>query len=224
LKADDPVTRKQAACALGKIGKDARGVLPQLEAALTDNDVAVRIEAVLATWLIHGDTKGIAVLVKALGDKSSNVRDFACQALAAMKADAKDAIPALTNLLQDKELRIRAVMTLGEIGFPAIKVVSELKKLLNDKDGEAQLCSAFVIWQITGQAADTLPVLEKGLESEAHDRLAIRLLGNMGGAAQRALPTLAALYRAEEVASYRQLLSVSIKKIDPKAAMQLGIR
>lgn len=224
LKSDDPATRKLVARALGKIGPDAKDILPHLEVTLIDKDATVRIEAALAIWFITGETRHVPVLTKALTDESTDVREIACQALGTMKKAAREAVGPVAKLLNDKELRLRAIMTLGEIGPAAEPALADLKKLLTDKDLETKLTSAFAVWQITGQAKEALPVLEKGLESEVHDRLAIRLLGDMGGAAESVLPTLVALYRAEEVASYRQLLAIAIKKIDPKAAMKLGIK
>ncbi len=224
LKSDDPATRRLAARALGKIGKDARAGLPELERLFADGDPFVRMEAALAAWSISGQTQSVSVLVKALGDESANVRDSACQTLASMKAAARPAVEPLTNLLQDKDLRIQAIITLGEIGPAADKALPELKKLSMDKDGETQLSSAFAIWQITREAKEALPIIEKGLASSKNDRLAIRLLGNMGVSAQSVLPTLVELYRQEDEASYRSLLASTIKKIDPQTAMKLGIR
>lgn len=223
LQHDDPATRQLAARALGKIGPDAKSTLPRLETILTDKVPAVRIEAALATWFITKDAKHIGVLVKALDDASANVRDSACQALAAMKAGAKDAVAPVAKLLSDKDLRVRAVMTLGEIGPASAKALPELKKLMQDKDGETQLYAAFAVWQITGDAKESLAVLEKTLGTEAHYAQSIVLLGAMRTAAQSMLPTLVALYRAEDVPADRQALADAIKKIDPTLALKLGI-
>jgi HEAT repeat protein len=220
----DPATRQLAARALGKIGPDAKGTIPELEKTLTDKVPAVRIEAALATWLITQDAKHVGVLVKTLGDESPNVRDSACQALAVMKAGAKDAVDPVTKLLADKDLRVRAIMTLGAIGPPAKKALADLKKLMQDKDGETQLHSAFAVWQISGDAKESIAVLEKTLATEAYYTQSIIILGEMRGAAASILPTLVNLYREEDVPADRKALADAIKKIDPKVAMQLGIK
>jgi HEAT repeat protein len=224
LKNNEPATRKLAARALGRIGPKAMPTLPQLEAALADKDVTVRIEAALATFLISNALKHVGVLVKALEEESVAVREAACQALAAMKSGARVAVDPVAKLLGDKELRIRAIITLGEIGPDARKTVPTLTKLLTDKDSEAQLWSAYALWQITGETKESLPLLEKMLGSELHDNQAIQLITNMGPAARDALPTLVAIYREEENLSFRQALAVAIKKIDPESAKKLGIR
>jgi HEAT repeat protein len=221
---DDPALRTLAARALGKIGADAKSTVPQLEQALDDKVAAVRIEAALATWLITQQANHVVVLVKALSDESASARENACQALAVMKSAAKDAVEPVAKLLGDKDLRIRAIMTLGAIGPPADRILPELKKLMQGKDGDAQLWSAFAVWQIAGDAKDSMKVLETLLGTEAHYTPTIRVLGEMGPAAQSMLPTLVALYREEDAPADRQALADTIKKIDPKAALKLGIK
>jgi HEAT repeat protein len=224
LMHEDLATRQLAVRALGKIGPKAKSTLVQIENATSDKDAAIRIEAALAAWLISGEAKHVGVLVKDLGDESPNVRDNACQSLAQMKAAAKDAVDPVAKLLDDKDLRIRAIITLGEIGKPAEAHAPRLTKLLEDKDGEAKLWSAFALWQITGETKMTIKVLEEMLGSELHDKQAITLLGDMKSAAKDALPTLITIYREDDDASFRQAVGVAIKKIDPEAAMKLGIR
>jgi len=225
LRYEDPATRQHAARALGRIGPEAKSVLPQLENILTDAEVPVRIEAALATWYITGQAKHTDVLVKALGDKSANVKDAACRALAAMKGGAKQAVGPVADLLDDNDLRLRAIITLGEIGPGAPKPIEmKLVKLLDDKDGEIQLWSAFALWQLGGDAKRTLKVINETLGTEKHYTQSIILLGEMGTAAESMLPTLVNLYREEDIAANRQALAVAIKRIDPKLAQKLGIK
>jgi HEAT repeat protein len=224
LDHDDPATRQQAARALGKIGPEAKSAIPQLEKTLTDKIPAVRIEAALATWFVLKEPKHVGILINGLDDKSIAVRDNACQALAVMKAGAKDAVDIVSRLLDDKELRLRAIITLGEIGPASKPTAAKLKKLLDDKDGDTQMWSAFALWQITGDAKTTLKVLNQTLGSEGQYTQSIILLGEMGEAAQGMLPTLVALYRDEDIASDRRALANAIKKIDPAGAAKLGIK
>ena len=224
LRDKEAAIRAPAARALGKIGPDATSTVPRLEKALADPIAVVRIEAALAIWLITGETKHVPVLVKDLGDESVNVRETACQALATMKGSAKDAVEPVAKLLNDKELRVRAIMTLGEIGPPADKIAPELKKLLQGKDGDTQLAAAFALWQITGDAKESLKVLNGLLATEKHYTPTIQVLGQMGPAADSLLPTLVALWREEDVRADRLALANAIKQIDPKAALRLGIK
>ncbi len=220
----DPATRRGAAVALGKIGPEARSSLPALQKAVADKEVAVRIQSALALWRVTGDSAHSAHLVKELADKSPDVRDAACQALAAMKASAKDAVGPLAKLLLDKDLRIRAITTLGAIGPAAKPALSDLTKGLKDNDAEVQLWTAFALWQITGETKESLPIIEQTLASTTLDRQAAFLLGEMGAAAQPSMRSLVAIYREDDDARFRQAVGAAIKKIDPQTAMKLGIR
>ncbi len=224
LQGDDPAVKTLAARALGKIGAEAKAALPQLDKALDDPVAAVRIESALAAWLISGEAKHVNVLVKALSDESVNVRDNACHALAVMKSAAKDAVGPVAKLLDDKDLRVRAIMTLGAIGPASRTTLPTLKKLLQDKDGDTQLASAFAVWQISGEAKESMKVLEELLGTEKHYTRTIHALGDMGPAAESLLPTLVALWREEDMPADRLALAGAIKKIDPKAALRLGIK
>ena len=138
-------------------------------------------------------------------------------------ADANAAVDPVAKLLGDKDLRVRAIMTLGEIGPASTKTLPDLKKLMQDKDGETQLHAAYAVWQISGDAKETLAVIEKTLATEAQYSNSIHLLGEMRTAAMPMLPTLIALYREEDVPADRKALGEAIKKIDAKLAMKLGI-
>jgi HEAT repeat protein len=224
LSHHDPATRKLAARALGMIGPKAKDALAQLEPITGDKDIAVRIEAALAYWLVSGNAKHVGVVIKGLDDKSPAVRDSACQTLALMKGAAKDAVDPVAKMIDDKDLRVRAIITLGEIGPPAAKVAPTLKKLFTDKDDETVLRASFAYWQIAGDGKTSLPILEKLIASEQVDKQAVHLIGEMGSAAASLMPSLVALYREDEDAAFRQAVAVAIKKIDPETAKKLGIR
>ncbi|MBI2808461.1 MAG: HEAT repeat domain-containing protein [Planctomycetes bacterium] len=224
MKSDDIATRRAAAHALGRIGPVARASVSPLENALADQDALVRIEAAVAVWRITGQPKHVPTLVKLLGDKSVGVRDSALQAIAILKAGAGKAVDPVARLLGDKELRIRAIITLGAIGPAARKVKGPLTKLLDDKDSEIQLRAAFSLWQITGDAKPSLKVMNETLSTEEQYSQSIILLGEMGAAARPLLQTLVNLYRFEDLPADRKALGVAIQKIDPKLAKKLGIR
>ncbi|MBI1830316.1 MAG: HEAT repeat domain-containing protein [Planctomycetes bacterium] len=224
LEHEDPAFRTLAARALGKIGAGAKATLPQLDKAVEDKVASVRIEAVLATFFITGKATHVGVLVKALADPAVPTRDNACQAIAVMKASAMEAVDPVAKLLDDEDLRVRAITTLGEIGPSALKTLPTLKKFMQDKDGDTQLRAAYAVWQISGDAKETMKVLEGLLGTKDYYTSTVHVLGDMGPAAAGMLPTLVALYREEDVASDRLALANAIKKIDPNLAMKLGIK
>jgi HEAT repeat protein len=142
LGSNDPVTRRSAAFALGKIGKEAVPMLPQLLKALREDKVAsVRETAALALGEIgKTDTRAaeeatmVQVLMEALGkDSDAQVRRGAAVALGGLGERAKSAIPSLERALGDPSgvVRQNAAWALGRVGT---KDVSALKKVLADAD------------------------------------------------------------------------------------------
>ena len=224
MKSDDVATRRAAARALGRIGPAAKTAAPLLDLATADKDPGVRQEAALAHWRVTGQRNRLIVLIQLLPDPPPAVRDAGCQALAAMQADAAEAVDVIALLLGEKELRLRAVMTLGAIGAPARKIEPALRKLLEDRDSEVQLRAAFALWQITGDAKTSLKVINETLATEEQYTQSIVLLGEMGQAARPLLQTLVNLYRFEDVPADRLALAEAIQKIDPALAKKLGIR
>lgn len=224
LTHDDAAFRALSARALGRIGPAAKAALPQLDNAVKDMVTGVRIEAALAAWRITATPTHVGVLIKALEEKSVPDRDAACQAIATMKAVAKEAVDPLAKLLGDKDLRVRAITTLGEIGPSANKALPAIKTFMKDEDGDTQLRTAYAVWQISGDTKETMKVLESLLATEKYYTSTIHVLGDMGPAAASLLPTLVALYREEDVPSDRAALADAIKKIDANLAMKLGIK
>lgn len=225
LADESAAIRQNAVRALGQIGPDAKSALPQVEKCVGDAEVSVRIEAALAAYRIGKDGKHADPLIKALQDKSPYVKDAACRALAAMKKDARPAAGPLADLLGDGELRLRAIITLGEIGPPLpAPIEAKLVKLIEDKDDEIRLWTAFALWQLSGDAKRSLKVMTETLGTEKQYTQSIILLGEMGPAAADLLPTLVNLYREEDIVPDRRALAAAIKKIDAKVAGRLGIK
>ena len=105
--------RRPAAAALSRFGERARAATPALVAMLDrDNDRGV---ALLALKLIG--VRSTLDLVRALSVKEPQVRVFACEQLAALGAEAKDAIPRLKELAdaQPKAVQEAARAALAKI-------------------------------------------------------------------------------------------------------------
>ncbi len=117
--------------------------------ALKDSDVQMRRNAELVLIALAGgydgepkmDIRGaIPALIKATGDKDSNVRQWAAHALAEIGPDAKDAVPALIKLLKDSDEGPRndSCMALGDIGPAAIDALPALRNALNDSSKDVR--------------------------------------------------------------------------------------
>jgi HEAT repeat protein len=229
LKDSEPLIRALAAEALGKVGTESEPALPELKKALTDKDVNVCVNAALALWRIGKDASGLDELSAAL-TKSSDVqlRRSAAMALAEFGAAAKSALVPLTAALAepDEELRRECVVALGRIGADAAPATKLLQPLLTDKSFPVRLQAVLALWRIEKQLpAESIKVLEQGLLQE-QPALVLRTIGaaqEMGPAARAFAPALAEalLHRDPEV---RAEAAAALKKIDPKAATQKGVK
>jgi HEAT repeat protein len=131
LKDRDLFVRRFAAQALGEIGPDARPAVKALTGALNDPKKEVSQAAATALGKI-GAAEPLAALV-ADTKKETTARRKAIEALGAMKADARSAVPTLTKALKERELRLEAADALGEIGPDASSALKELQSISEDK-------------------------------------------------------------------------------------------
>jgi HEAT repeat protein len=93
--------RVSAAMALGRIGARAAPALAKLITLLDDPEWAVADAAVPAVAAADppNGTRSVAALVKVLGNKNHDLREFVCSELGDMGPKAEAAIPALIELL-----------------------------------------------------------------------------------------------------------------------------
>jgi len=86
----------------------------------------------------------LAVVVKALGDESTAVRDSACQTLAVMKAAAKEPSNPSRNCSTTRNCAC-APSSRSAISARREADCREVAEVLDDKDGDTQLWSAFAL-------------------------------------------------------------------------------
>jgi HEAT repeat protein len=102
LEHEDPVIRKTAAEKIAMFGVSAHPVLPKLLRCMEDPDSAVRAVAVISLGRLQAPPDRVVTeVVPCLGDHDAEVRYAAAVVLAGYGADAKSAIPALKERLQD---------------------------------------------------------------------------------------------------------------------------
>ncbi len=203
-----------AAFAVRSIGPAA---MPAMAAYLRDRKASVRRFTLerFREFQINGYPSLVtaAELVPLLKDADDAVRLLTAQVLAAMGPAAKDALPALISTLRQSDLkpgnakRIAAqkvyVTALGEIGPAAGAAVPLLTPLLRATNSVTRIGAAIALWRIRHTAADTLPVLISGLNTngETLDQVAIiETLGDMGPLAASATPALLTMLQP-----YRQI-------------------
>ena len=125
LKSDNPVVRREALRAMGKLRErastDPQVVIPLLLQSLDDTDPAVRNVAVTYLGIVRDSPeKEVAGLIKALSDENSEVRQGAAVALAEYGTFADPAIPALKKAATDPDDEVkreagRTLVRLSEI-------------------------------------------------------------------------------------------------------------
>jgi HEAT repeat protein len=180
LEDGDLRSRQGVVMVLERMGPAAAGSLPALRRAINnDPDGRVRGYALLSWTVITLGLKGPydfdvaplpnipplsqdvkAVLLDALGDRSSFVRFCATFALSRASSDPK-VVDVLLKLLNDNDsiVRARAAQSLGHLDADARKVLPALSKLFQDPDRDVKLraCQAFM--RLGGASESAVPVL-----------------------------------------------------------------
>lgn len=119
-----------------------------------------------------------------------------------MGADAEMAIPALNQILKEKDpnLRIAAVKALAAIGPKAKATVPRLRLLLEDSDENVRLVTANLLTQLGSEAKAAIPNLRDRLNdpSPMVRVQVIKALTAMGSEAKGAIPELLTALKDED--------------------------
>jgi HEAT repeat protein len=110
--------RVAATQAIGQIGPQAKGTIPDLIKVLKGNDPAPRPAAASALGQIHGEPETIIpLLIALLDDPQDGVPENAASALGNWGSLSKAAVPKLLPMLKapDKDLRRAATLALKQI-------------------------------------------------------------------------------------------------------------
>src|SRR5207302_10960237 len=104
----------------------------------------------------------IPVLTETLGSLDLALRLDAALSLAAVAADAKDVLPVLLEVVQEKNhpYRIRALAALGKVRVPNETAVSALVRTLWD-EGPGRTMAAEVLGQLGSAAKAAVPTLQE---------------------------------------------------------------
>ena len=180
LQGQNPWGKAYAAEALGKIGEGAKDAVPALIQALQDQHKTTRVNAEKALKSIGVPEKLQAALeqnlvlklIKELQDQSNSVRAKAAEELGSIGEGAKDAVPALIQVLQGREfahVRSRVAAALGEIGEGAVEAVPALIQELQDEDKSVRENAAWALGGIGPKAEAAVPALIQALQDENED-------------------------------------------------------
>lgn len=207
---DDPDAnvRLQTTLALAIIGKEA---LPSLRLALQSKNPLMRMGAALT--LGHMDAAAaplVPELRQLLEDPEVSVRCHAAQALWRIDAKADVVLPTFIAALkssQDHNVQMGVLSTLSQMGDAADPALPALKEVLkNSTEGQVRLAAALAVWNLDNDAALVVPVLETLLDNKSagYRYDAAHALGEIGKAAQAALPALAKTLRDSDESVVQQ--------------------
>jgi HEAT repeat protein len=183
----------EAACdVVHVIGPAAAPLVEHLLKALTIEDWDLQWAAADALGSIAArEPEVISALIIALGHKSNIVCGAAARALSAI---GEKAIPSLLQAAQegDDDRRAWAIDLLGHLGPQAKAAVKPLKKLLGSKNLHLRNWGAIALGKIAS-LKDVVPILVEIIEKPEYPDMqsqAFEAIGNIGAAAQAAIPTL----------------------------------
>lgn len=189
--------------------------VPQLINALGDENL--RTGAVVALGKVG--TPAALPLAEAIKSSEGELRLWAVYALGKIGADAKAAVPVLTDLLQEKDATLRAttIEALGRIGPPAAGAVNQLADTLQASNLRERVWTARSLGQIGD--AHAAPALVEALH-DTHPNVQL--------AAKRALtqigkPATGALTAALQQQSVRVQAALILREVNPAAAKNQGV-
>ncbi len=193
LRDPAPLVRRSAAFALGCHGPAAAAARKALEAALNDEQVAVRQNA---AWAL-GRLATVAVvpaLKKALGDRDLLVRRDAAGALDQLPPEAvHETLPELLQCCatDNPVLQQAALLLLSKIVKPKDPVAKVIAPLMQSGESEVRCLAALVLAK-AGEAVQALPLLRELLRSGDNRQRypAVAALADLGPEAAPAVPDL----------------------------------
>jgi RNA polymerase sigma factor (sigma-70 family) len=222
--------------AMGRIGQDAIGPLTE---ALTNEDASVRTEVAsslggMPFYSGKSDIQmsdAIPTLITCLTDKSSYVRSIAAYSLGRIKGEESTVVPALIKSLDDSDIwtRWNSCLALGQFGAQANSAIPALlAKLNSDARGTAAIALVKIEPDNATRINSLMPILIENIEGIGGTNINYRsttaeALASIGEMAKPAVPAL--LKAAQVTTGYeRQRIVIALKKIDPAAAANAGLK
>jgi len=156
LKDESSQFRELAVHTLGELRLEAKAAIPTLIQTLKeDKNAIVREAAIIALEKIG---------VLEFGDSEAKQR--AARILAQMGLEAKAAIPALIQALNDERTQGAAAEALGNLGLEAKAAIPALNQALNDDNARVRWTTIIALGKIVGDAELLIPLLKKALKDE----------------------------------------------------------
>jgi HEAT repeat protein len=218
----DPETGRAAGAALIRLGGAA---VPALRTKLADPAIRLNVMEILSA-IGPAAKPALGEFITALGDADPQCRGDAAVAIAAIGADAADAVPHLQKMVADPSavegLRYAAAYALGKIGPAAVAAEPVLRELAASDD---ELMATVATWaglkikpDDGSQFEAAIPMLRRALRG---DREMVRLeaavaLGDIGPSAASAIPILELVSEEDPVKQVREAAAAALAKIRAK--------
>lgn len=215
-------TGRAAGAALIRLGGAA---VPALRTKLADPAIRLNVMEILSA-IGPAAKPALAEFITALGDADPQCRGDAAVAIAAIGADAADAVPHLQKMVTDPSavdgLRYAAAYALGKIGPAADAAAPVLRELASSDD---ELLATVATWaglkikpDDGSQFEAAIPMLRRALRG---DREMVRLeaavaLGDIGPSAASAIPILELVSEEDSVKQVREAAAAALAKIRAK--------
>ena len=190
LRDPDDRVRSCAAWAFNTMGPAAREAVPLLVEKLAEGKY-VREGA--SSALASIGPAAVPALLKALEHEKPTVREGVAEALGAMGAKAREAVPSMAAVLEREaspDVRFALSRSFGKIGPAASAAIPVLAETLRDENAEVRVQAAHALVDI---GVESVPAAIAALEDDKPQvrYLAIRILGSFGPKAKAAAPALA---------------------------------
>jgi HEAT repeat protein len=215
LKDSDVTVRLSAASDLAELGPDAKEAIPDLIETLKDRNEDVRLTTVDALTAIGKDA--IGPLIEATKSDNVDIRWGAAEAIRRIGPEAKDALPQLTKLLEDKDevIRLRAAYSMSVFGLGGRAAVPILVDALQHENADERTRAVEGLQRI---GLPAVPSLTRKLEDPNPKvrNSAAEALGKIGSDARDAVPNLIKVLKDPD-ASVRRHAAAALGNFWPQA-------
>jgi len=216
-----PDTRYWAALALGELGPVAKGALPQLTEALSDEHPDVRREILLAIGRLGAEAApAVPTITKLVSDKDQSVQNAAAYSLGQIGPPAKSSLDALREGMKstDELMPTVCAWAMARIEPDSKEAWANAKPLLlaalRHKNPRVQALSLKGLLDMGTPPAELLPVLNEVL-AESDPKLVDEILAVLASSGHEGLPGLILALKRPESRGHAALL---LERLGPKAS------
>lgn len=241
LQDKSDAVRGRAIVALGAVGPAAKDAGPLLKEALKAESATVRINAAESLWKIEGDAQAaVPVLIEIL-QSTEYERASAAQILGRIGPAGKDAVPALTRIVEhpprsllstatrrprrDNSLRVGAILALGSMETEAKPAIPALLRALRNREISVQQAAIRALGQLGSTAEAAIPALTDLLEDsdQLRQALALRALWEITGDATPRVHKLSEIIGSEKSSGSMSFAAIILGEMGPVARNAIPI-